>query len=401
VRARRVVRPYLLCLGIALGIAAHAGVARAHQTSVKYVDVTVDGRRATVRFVVAPGDLTEPLGLPPDARPAVGAAVTPAVAAYVAGWLILGPDLGPDLGAAPGPACSASPPQARPDRDARFVEVAWDVACDRALDRLQLDFRGFFAVDLRHEAIVSVRAAGSARQADRPASQQDSGQDIVVRAAEPIVRVRVGQSPVLARWIAAGVSHIWEGRDHVSFVLALLLVVVLARGDGRWSTRSPFATLRRTAAIVTAFTVAHSLSLIAASLGWVRLPGTLVESLIALSILYTAVENIVLPEARWRFALTFGFGLVHGLGFASVLAVMLPPDHILAPLLGFNAGVELGQLVIVALALPLAWLAAHEIGAERYRRQFMPALSLMIAALAGKWLIERVFGIALGTFWGM
>ncbi len=399
--ARRVVRPCVFSLGIALGIAAPAGVARAHQTSVKYVDVTVDGRRATVRFVAAPGDLTEPLGLPADARPAVGDAITPAVATYVASWLAIGPD----SGAAPGPACPASAPQARPDRDARFVEVAWDVVCDRALDRLQLDFRGFFAVDPRHEAIVSVRAVGLARQADRPASTQETGQDLeqalVVRAAEPVVRVRVGASQGLARWIAAGVSHIWAGRDHVSFVLALLLVVVLARGDGRWTTRSPFATLRRTAAIVTAFTVAHSLSLIAASLGWVRLPGALVEALIALSILYTAVENIVLPDVRWRFALTFGFGLVHGLGFASVLAVMLPPDHIVVPLLGFNAGVELGQLVIVALALPLAWLVAHEIGAERYRRRFMPAVSLALAALAGKWLIERVFGAAMGTFWGM
>ncbi|TMQ08785.1 MAG: HupE/UreJ family protein [Deltaproteobacteria bacterium] len=138
-----------------------------------------------------------------------------------------------------------------------------------------------------------------------------------------------------------------------------------------------------------------------ASLGWVSLPSRLVESLIAVSILYTAIENIVRPDVRWRFALTFGFGLVHGLGFASVLAVLLPPDHVIGPLLGFNLGVEIGQLVIVAIALPLAWLAARELGADRYRRGAMPALSIAIALLAIKWLVERVFVVSLFTIWGM
>jgi hypothetical protein len=187
----------------------------------------------------------------------------------------------------------------------------------------------------------------------------------------------------------------------VSFVLALLLVVMLVRQGDTWTTRPPVATLRRTATIVTAFTIAHSLSLIAASLGWVRLPGRLVESLIAVSILYTAIENLVRPDVRWRFALTFGFGLVHGLGFASVLQVMLPPDHILGPLLGFNLGVEIGQLVIVAIALPIAWLAARELGAVRYRHSVMPVVSIAIAAFAIKWLIERVFVLTLFTIWGM
>ncbi|HET9622382.1 MAG TPA: HupE/UreJ family protein, partial [Kofleriaceae bacterium] len=172
-------------------------------------------------------------------------------------------------------------------------------------------------------------------------------------------------------------------------------------GDGDWATRPPLATLRRTATIITAFTVAHSLSLIAASLGWLALPGRFVESMIAFSILYTAIENIARPDVRWRFALTFGFGLVHGLGFASVLQEMLPPDHVIAPLLGFNLGVELGQLVIVVIALPLAWLAARELGAGRYRRRVLPALSIAIAAIALKWLIERVFGLTLPSVWGL
>jgi HupE/UreJ protein len=373
-------RGAVLCAAM-IALAAVAAPARAHQTSVKYVDVTVEGRRATVALTVAPGDVTEPLGLAPDARPAVAEAAVPAVAAYVAGWLAIAPD--------PGAPCPAGPPAAAAGADARFVVIRWQVACAADLARIALDFRAFFAVDSRHEAIVTVHGP------DAP------GEAVVVRATDPVLRVQAGEALGLGGWIVAGIDHIWEGRDHVSFVLALLLVVMLVRSGAGWDVRPPVATLRRTATIVTAFTVAHSLSLIAASLGWVRLPGRLVESLIAVSILYTAIENIVRPDVRWRFALTFGFGLVHGLGFASVLAVLLPPDHVIAPLLGFNLGVEIGQLVIVAIALPLAWLAARELGAERYRRGAMPVLSIALAALAIKWLIERAFAISLFTLWGM
>jgi len=373
--------PILTAVIAVAAVAVVATRADAHQTSVKYVDVTVDGTRATIKLTVAPGDVTEPLGLAPDARPDLAAATTPQVAAYVARWLALGPDGQPP--------CPAAPPRIHPDADARFVVVEWEVTCADDLARLAIDLRGFFAVDQRHEAIVTVHAPDAA------------GDAAVVRAADPILHVHADDAVGLAAWIAAGIAHIWDGRDHVCFVLALLLVVMLVRRDGRWATRPPRATLRHTAAIITAFTVAHSLSLSAASLGLVSLPARFVEWMIALSILYTAVENIARPDVRWRFVGTFGFGLMHGLGFASVLRVTLPPDHVIGPLLGFNLGVELGQLVIVVIALPLAWLCARELGAERYRRRVMPALSIAIALIACKWLIERTFSIALPTFWGM
>ncbi|TMQ10401.1 MAG: hypothetical protein E6J91_26855, partial [Deltaproteobacteria bacterium] len=129
-------RPQLVVIASA-ALVALGSRAEAHQTSVKYVDITIDGARAQVQLTVAPGDVTEPLGLPPDARPAVAEATTSAVAAYVARWLALGPD--------PGEPCPAAHPRARPDADARFVVVAWDVACPADLARLTLDFRAFFA----------------------------------------------------------------------------------------------------------------------------------------------------------------------------------------------------------------------------------------------------------------
>jgi hypothetical protein len=176
-------------------------------------------------------------------------------------------------------------------------------------------------------------------------------------------------------------------------VLALLLVVMLARGSTSWELRPLSRTLRSTAMVITAFTVAHSVSLIAASLGWIELPSRFVESAIALSIAYTAAEDVLHPDVRWRFALTFAFGLVHGLGFASTLAVMLPPHDVVAPLLLFNLGVEIGQLTIVLVALPALYAFAQTIGAERYRRVAMPVLAIAVFVFGLLLLIERAAGV--------
>ena len=198
-------------------------------------------------------------------------------------------------------------------------------------------------------------------------------------------------------------DHIYGGPDHVCFVLALLLVVVLARrpGEPGFAVRPPLATVRATAAIITAFTIAHSLSLIAASLGWISLPSRWVESVIAASILYTAIENVVRPDAPWRFWLTFAFGLVHGLGFASQLEERLPSTHVVVPLLAFNIGVELGQLTIVAVALPVCWFAARTLGAVRYRAFVVRGLAVVLSVVAIKWLIERMFSIETVSVLGM
>lgn len=358
-----------------LGIAAFvlvalARVASAHQTSVKYVDLAIAGDTVDVRFRVAATDVTEPLGLAPDARPtAAQAAASPAVARYIAHWFAL-------------TGCRATPPVATVAGE--FVSVTWTEAC-ASTATLRLDFTAFFAVDTRHIAIVRLSAPGA-----KPV-------DAIVRANTPVLELRAGQAPPsLLAWIDAGVHHIWEGRDHISFVLALLLVVMLYRDrDGAWQTGSLWPTLRTTATVITAFTVGHSLSLISAALGWVSLPSRVVESLIALSIAYTAGENIVKPDVRWRFGLTFGFGLVHGLGFASVLSKMLPPHDVIVPLLCFNCGVELGQLTILVVALPLFWAICRGIGADRYRNIVMPVLSAVILTLGLNWLIGRALGIVL------
>lgn len=340
-------------------------VASAHQTSVKYVDVTIDENKATVAVKVAPGDVTEPLGLAADSRPAVSDAVqSPAVGPYVARWIATTSYARP---------CSAGAPRSAPDEEGKWVVVTWEVACPGV--PTDLDFTRFFALDTRHVAIVHV---------------EPGARDSIVRADSPRLVLRA--KPSLLAWVHEGMDHIYTGRDHISFVLALLLVVMLVRKPD-WQLRRPVATLRATATVITAFTIAHSVSLISASLGWVHLPSRFVESMIALSIAYTAFENIVFPDVPWRFWLTFGFGLIHGLGFASTLSVLLPPRGVIVPLLCFNVGVELGQLTIVVVALPAFYVIARALGAGVYRRTLMPVISGGIFVLGALWLIERVFEV--------
>ena len=364
-----------------IALAAAARTAAAHQTSIKYVELTIDGTEAHLAFKVAPGDVTEPMVVPADAKPTAEAAAAAAgTPAYVARWLaVVQPDAVPT--AQP---CAAGPATATADAD-HFVVVAWTATCPQPIARLVLDFRAFFAVDPRMEAIVRIGRAGG---------DPDDVDAVVVRAPDSPVVVRAGESS-LPRWIRYGMNHIYSGTDHICFVLALLLVVMLRKDErGRWATKSFAQSLRATGAVVTAFTVAHSLTLIAAALGWVSLPSRLVESAIAASIAYTAAENIVRLDVRWRYALTFGFGLAHGLGFASALAAELPPHGVVPPLLCFNVGVELGQLTIVAVALPIFYVAcARVLGAERYRRYMMPLLSSIIFVFGTVWFVERALGM--------
>jgi hydrogenase/urease accessory protein HupE len=186
-----------------------------------------------------------------------------------------------------------------------------------------------------------------------------------------------------------GAEHIFQGSDHIAFLIGVLLLG---------------GSFRQLVGIVTAFTVAHSVTLALATLGWVVPPPRLIEPLIALSIVAVGVENLLSLRAplsaervraaighRWR--LTLGFGLVHGFGFAGALRALELPRALLAPsLLTFNLGVELGQLVIVALAWPiLHWLRGLRLmwpGGIRWA-------SAGVAALGVYWLLERVLSGAI------
>lgn len=208
-----------------------------------------------------------------------------------------------------------------------------------------------------------------------------------------------------ALWTYAreGTLHIWSGPDHLLFLLCLLLPA-LRPPTGRPDTGTgrpppgavlppPRTVLLEVAKVVTAFTVAHSVTLSLAALHWISLPARLTESAIAASVLLAAAMNLQTapPLRRWQAA--FAFGLVHGFGFASAVdALGVPGASLLPTLLGFNLGVELGQLAVVAALLPLG-LALR--GRDWWPTAVLRRGSQLIALLALLWLVERAFDLTL------
>ncbi|WP_336770945.1 HupE/UreJ family protein [Paenibacillus sp. MMO-58] len=169
-----------------------------------------------------------------------------------------------------------------------------------------------------------------------------------------------------------GMHHILGGYDHLLFLLALLL--------GR-------QTFKQYAATITAFTIAHSITLTLTYLNVLHFPSTFIESVIAFSIVYVAIENIFFKKVRFRWLVTFAFGLIHGMGFADILLGMdIPKPYVAIDLASFNIGIEVIQLCLIALAVPVIRYA------QRYKGYFrtVQAASILIAAAGAFWLYERL-----------
>nr|WTA70076.1 HupE/UreJ family protein [Micromonospora sp. NBC_00855] len=193
--------------------------------------------------------------------------------------------------------------------------------------------------------------------------------------------VTVGHTDLLSeipRFVRLGAEHLLFGLDHVLFLLALLL------GAKR---------LRDVVEVATAFTVAHSVTLVLAAVGWVSVPGWIVEPLIALSIAFVAVDNLLSPRTSHRLPVVFGFGLLHGLGFAGAISVDGPLSaSTLADLVSFNVGIELVQLTIIGLAFPgLLFLrrAATTPVAARVLTLGTVAATVAVAGAGLVWFVER------------
>jgi hypothetical protein len=187
-----------------------------------------------------------------------------------------------------------------------------------------------------------------------------------------------------------GARHIALGTDHLLFLLALLLPAPLVALGGRWRGYAGGKTaFRRIVKVVTAFTLGHSITLVFGALGWARLPGALVESAIALSILVSAVHALV-PIFRGREVyIAGGFGLVHGLAFAATLTELgLDPLTLVSSVLGFNLGIEAFQLVVILAAMP--WLV--QLARSRVYRPFRIAGATLTGVAAALWFAERAFG---------
>jgi hypothetical protein len=241
-----------------------------------------------------------------------------------------------------------------------------------------------FDIDPQHKGLLQLRHGG---QVSTAIFSPDSAHQ----------RLQVADASRLRQfgdYVRHGIWHIWIGFDHILFLLSLLLPAVLVYRDRQWQGRNTFrAAALDVLKIVTAFTLAHSITLTLATLGVVSLPSRLVESAIAASVVLAALNN-VWPLFHGRRALVaFAFGLIHGFGFASVLRDLgLPKAALLLSLVGFNVGVEVGQLSIVLLFLPLAFLVRNTVV---YRRGVLGAGSCLIALLALAWLAERGLDVKL------
>jgi hypothetical protein len=252
--------------------------------------------------------------------------------------------------------------------------------------QLSLTYTLFADLDPQHRGLLNLIARGASRSA-------------VLGPQQATQRFELGE---VNRWrqfvdyVREGVWHIWIGLDHILFLLSLLLPSVLAwqAATKQWQAVDRFRTaFVDVLKVVTAFTLAHSITLSLAALGVIELPSRLVESVIAASIIVAALNNIWPRIIGRLWMVAFGFGLVHGFGFASVLADLgLPRDALVLALVGFNVGVELGQLAIVAVFLPLAYALRQS---TFYRRWVMLGGSGLIVLLAGLWLVERAFAVKL------
>ena len=264
--------------------------------------------------------------------------------------------------------------------DGSYVKIPFVVEGLRDPRKLEVDYRLFFDLNSLHRGLLRLEFQSKTQSAifspNQPTQQFE------------LSRTRPGEQFLL--FFKEGVWHIWTGYDHMLFLLALLLPSVLRYESGNWLGVTAFRpACLNVLKIVTAFTLAHSLTLSLAALNIVKLPPRLTESAIALSVVLAAANNLR-PWVRGRaWLVAFAFGLIHGFGFANALSEMgLGGGTLALTLVGFNLGVEAGQLAIVAIFLPLAYALRRS---WIYQAPLLRLGSALIMLIAGTWLTERIF----------
>lgn len=266
--------------------------------------------------------------------------------------------------------------------DGTYEVLRFSVVCDSPIIAPAIVYSLFFDFDPQHRGLLKLINGGKAITA---IFSPDS-------AKQQFNLEKVSTLHQFVDYVTNGIGHIWIGFDHILFLISLLLPAVFQLSGKKWRPAEKFKpSFMDVLKIVTAFTVAHSITLTLATLQVISLPSRWVESAIALSVIVAALNNVfpLFQKSRWIAA--FLFGLIHGFGFASVLTDLgLPQGALLLALVGFNLGVELGQLAIVSVFLPLAYLLR---GTWFYRSIVFSAGSVAIAIIAAIWLIERAFEV--------
>lgn len=366
---------------LALAITVPAIPAAAHKPSDSYLALRVEDATVHVQWDIALRDLENAIGI--DAND--DGAITweellvrhGAISAYALARLDISAD---------GRPCPASAVEHQVDRhsDGAYAVLRFAAACPEGTAALDARYGLFFDLDPLHRGLARLEQRGATRSLIF--SPEQSRQRLAIAERSPL-----GQFLDFAR---EGVRHIWIGFDHLLFLLSLLLPAVLTRQAGRWMALAGFKqAFWKTFVIVTAFTLAHSVTLTLAALEIISLPSRWVESAIALSVIVAALNNVYTVLERRLCMLAFLFGLIHGFGFASVLRDLgLPRDSLLLALVSFNLGVEAGQLTIVSALMPIAFALRQS---WFYQRLTLSAGSLLIMLVAAIWLVERTFDLRL------
>jgi hydrogenase/urease accessory protein HupE len=346
---------------VILGTLAMASPSAAHPAPFSYVDVLLGERSVDVTVVAHVFDLGHDLEMddPEDLLDAgVVAKRAEALSALLSPRFDVSAD-GRSLSCRPSGAPSAAPEQ-------QSVRLRFSCAPSAAPGVVRVR-TVMFPYDPKHQTFLNLYEQGALK-----------AQAILDRehtTFEYFVGTRQGARAVAARFLPAGIHHILIGPDHLLFLVGLLLLG---------------GSIRQLALVVTAFTLAHSLTLSLAVLGVVNPPSRIVEPAIALSIVYVGVDNLLVRQGRdLRAWIALGFGLVHGLGFASVLREMELPRRALGlSLVSFNIGVEIGQLlVVVTVASALAALRARS---EVVSRRLAVAGSIGVVGAGSFWFVQRL-----------
>jgi hypothetical protein len=364
---------------ITLCIAIFVTAATAHEPSKSYLNLNIGSNQINGQWDVPLRDLQTAIVLNPDRNGMVTwedlNACYNNVTAYAASHLRISVDGKPVV-----PRFTETEPTVEDFAEGSYVEMPFVVEGLHDPRKLEVDYRLFFDLNSLHRGLLRLEFQNKIQSAvfspNRPIQQFESGQ------------TRPGQQFLL--FFREGAWHIWTGYDHMLFLLALLLPSVLKRESGSWSGAAAFRpAFLNVLKIVTAFTLAHSLTLSLAALGFVKFPSRLTESAIALSVVLAATNNIW-PWIRGRgWLVAFAFGLIHGFGFANALSELGLANGALAlTLVGFNLGVEAGQLAIVAGFLPLAYAFRRS---WVYQAPILRFGSALIILIAGTWLTERIF----------
>jgi hypothetical protein len=359
-----------------------AGSAQAHKPSDSYLTLHADGRTLRGQWDIALRDLEYAVGLDANGDGAITWGELKAkqadVDAYVLARLALRAD---------GAACRLEPAEHLVDdhSDGAYAVLRFAAQCPTESYRtVEVEYSLFFDLDPTHRGLLRVERGGDTTTGIL--SPERPKLDITAQARSKLLQ--------FADYVREGVWHIWIGFDHILFLVSLLLPSVFIFSNRLWAPAQRFAdTFWDVFKVATSFTVAHSITLSLAALSVIVLPSRLVESMIALSVVLAALNNVwpLVHGRRWLVA--FGFGLIHGFGFASVLADLgLPREVLLLALVGFNIGVELGQLAIISVFLPVAYASR---ATWLYRRVVFVGGSASIACITALWLVERAFNVKL------